>query len=212
MGWRDKLDQKIDLRKEWKHLYNPSAKKPELILVPPLQYLMIDGKGNPNISQEYRHAIATLFPLSYALKFALKKEQGIDYSVMPLEGLWWGTPQDMTSFSDQDKEKWSWTAMIMQPDWVTPDLFNQIVASQGKKKDLPALEKVRFESLDEGWAVQMMHIGPYEAEETTSLAIHNYAHTQGYSLRGHHHEIYLKDPSRTAPDKLKTILRQPVSK
>jgi hypothetical protein len=203
--------QKIDLRKDWKHLYNPSARHPELITVPPLRYLMIDGKGSPNTSVEYQEAVTTLFPMAYAIKFAIKKREGIDYSVMPLEGQWWGTPEEMLTFTEDDKEKWSWTAMILQPDWVSKDLYNEILFDEVNRKRLPAIEKVRLDTLDEGLSVQMMHIGPYATEAPTSEAMHRFAHQQGYKLSGHHHEIYLKDPRRTSPEKLMTVLRHPLT-
>jgi len=202
---------KIDLKKEYKNLYNPSAKEVSVVEVPSFNYLMIDGQGNPNTSQEYVDAIQTLYPVAYTLKFMVKKgKQAVDYGVMPLEGLWWA--DNMDAFTAGDKDKWSWTAMIMQPaKLVTAEMVKEAV-EQVKKKNPPALSKLRFEKLDEGSAVQMMHIGPY-AEETANIQkLHSYIKQNGYELAGKHHEIYLSDPRKTAPEKLKTVVRQPFKK
>ncbi len=202
---------KIDLRKELKHLYNPSAKQVSLVDVPPLRFLMLDGRGDPNTAPEYAQAVQALYSLAYGLKFKVKKGPvGVDFAVMPLEGLWW--VEDMSQFSLQDKQAWLWTMMILQPDFVTPELFAETRAEVEKKKGLPALSGVRLESYHEGPAAQVMHIGPYADEEPTIARLHAFIHEQGYRLRGKHHEIYLQDPSRTAPDKLQTVIRQPIDK
>ena len=200
---------KIDFKKELKHLYRPSAKEIAVVEVPPMNFLMIDGSGDPNTAQEYQDALETLYAVSYALKFMVKKsEAAIDYVVMPLEGLWW--TDDMSEFSVENKDIWKWTAMIMQPEYVIKELLDEALPQVEKKKNPPALSKIRFESLQEGLAVQTMHIGPYSAEGPTVQRLHDFAEEHGYELRGKHHEIYLSDPRRAAPEKMKTVIRQPV--
>ncbi len=200
---------KIDFKKELKHLYKPSAKEVVLVDTPPMNFLMIDGRGDPNTAQEYRDAIEALYAVSYALKFMIKRgEAGIDYAVMPLEGLWW--TDDMSQFSTDNKDIWEWTAMIMQPEYVTGDLVDAALQEVERKKNPPALSKIRFETLHEGLAVQIMHIGPWSAEEPSIERLHAFAKENGYELRGKHHEIYLSDPRRTAPERMKTVIRQPV--
>ena len=199
---------KIDLKKEWKELYRPSAKKVSVVDVPPLNYLMIDGRGDPNIAQEYKNAVETLYTVAYTLKFMLKKgEIGQDYVVMPLQGLWW--VENMADFSVERKGDWEWTMMILQPDPVTEAMVAEAVTQAAKKKNPPALDKIRFESLHEGSAAQIMHIGPYADEAPNIARIHQFIIDNGDQLRGKHHEIYLSDPRRAAPEKLKTIIRQP---
>jgi len=201
---------KVDLKKDLKHLYNPSAKEVSVVDVPPMNFLMIDGAGDPNVSPEYQQAMEALFSLSYALKFMVKKSNGVDYAVMPLEGLWW--TDDPGQFSMSNKGIWKWTAMIMQPEYVTGQVFAAALAEARRKKDLVALDRVRFESYHEGLSAQIMHIGPYAAEEPTIARLHSFIRENGYELSGKHHEIYLSDPRRTAPEKLRTVLRQPVRK
>ncbi len=201
---------KVDLKKDLKHLYNPSAQEVSVVDVPPMNFLMIDGAGDPNVSLEYQQAMEALFSLSYALKFRVKKSNGVDYAVMPLEGLWW--TDDPGQFSMSNKGIWKWTAMIMQPEYVTGQLFAAALAEARRKKDLVALDRVRFESCHEGLSAQIMHIGPYAAEEPTIARLHSFIRENGYELNGKHHEIYLSDPRRTAPEKLRTVLRQPVRK
>ncbi len=199
---------KTDFKKELKHLYRPSAKKMAIVDVQPMQFLMIDGHGDPNTSQAYREALDTLYAVAYTLKFASKKQLQRDYVVMPLEGLWWA--EDMIEFSQDDKDAWDWTAMIMQPDWISAEMVEEAKEAAARKKDLPALPKLRFESFREGLAVQIMHIGSYADEAPTIARMHAFIEENGYQLAGKHHEIYLSDPRRTAPEKLKTVLRQPV--
>ncbi|MEM3068928.1 MAG: GyrI-like domain-containing protein [Nitrososphaerales archaeon] len=200
---------KIDLKKELKHLYNPSAKEVVIVDVPRMNFLMIDGVGDPNKAQEFKDAVEALYSVSYALKFMIKKEKkAIDYSVMPLEGLWW--VDDMSKFSIEDKDAWKWTVMIMQPEFVTKDLFKKALEQVGKKKNLLALSKMRFEDFHEGLSAQIMHIGPYSAEGPTIKKLHNFIREKGYELRGRHHEIYLGDPRKSAPERMKTIIRQPI--
>ena len=199
---------KIDFKKELKHLYNPSLKKVEIVDVPMTNFLVIDGAGDPNTAKEYKDAVEALFAVSYALKFMVKKEKGVDYGVLPLEGLWW--TDDMAQFSMENKDAWKWTSMIMQPEYVTEDLVSKALEQVKKKKNPPALPKIRFESFQEGLSAQTMHIGPYSAEGPTIERLHNFIKEQGYELRDKHHEIYLSDPRRSAPERMKTVIRQPV--
>jgi hypothetical protein len=169
---------------------------------------MIDGVGDPNTSKEYQEALEALYGVSYTLKFMLKKEVGADFTVMPLEGLWWMPGQAAIDFSN--KAKWHWTSMMAQPDPVAKTEFGKAVEELRKKRNPPALSKIRFEAFHEGLSVQIMYFGPYAAEGPTIEKLHEFAKESGYKLRGKHHEIYLSDPRRTAPEKLKTVIRQPV--
>jgi hypothetical protein len=182
---------------------------PELIDVPELQFLMIDGHGDPNVSERYREAIEALYAVSYALKFALKRAGGPDYKVSPLEGLWWVA--DMTRFSTEDKSAWDWAAMIKQPSSVTPELVEETVHEVAEKKQLPTVRELRFERFAEGPSAQVLHLGPYADEGPTIERLHAFIEERGYTKRGKHHEIYLGDPRRSAPERLKTIIRQPVT-
>ncbi|MGI8586682.1 MAG: GyrI-like domain-containing protein [Chloroflexia bacterium] len=205
--------KKMDLKKGLAQLYNPSAKEVTEIDVPPMRFLMIDGAGDPNNAPEYQEAVEALYSLAYALKFMLKKEQGVNYSVMPLEGLWWAT--DMSEFSVERKGDWQWTMMIMQPQEVDAALFEQALEQARGKKSSPALAKLRLELFDEGHAAQIMHLGPYSAEGPTVARLHNFIAERGYTLdglRGKHHEVYLSDPRRSSAEKMKTIIRQPLTK
>lgn len=200
--------EKRDYRKELKHLNTAPKGKPALLEVPPLNFLMIDGEGDPNQSAAFQQAVQALYQLSYTLKFMVKKELEIDYSVMALEGLWWA--DDPVVFAAGDKSSWQWTLMIMQPEPVTADLVHAARdAAQSKKGASQALEQLRFERFEEGLCAQVLHVGPYDAEAPAIAALHAFIHEQGCVLRGKHHEIYLGDPGRAAPEKLKTILRQP---
>ncbi len=203
---------KIDFKKEFKNLYNPPSKEAVVVDVPAFNYLMIDGKGNPNTSQEYKEAIETLFAVSYTIKFMVKKgKQAVDYGVLPLEGLWWA--DDMNAFATGNKDQWKWIAMIMQPpNLVTDALVKEALAQVKKKKNLPALPKLRFETLQEGLAVQIMHIGLYSEEGPNIEKLHSFIRQNGYELAGKHHEIYLSDPRKSAPEKMKTVIRQPMKK
>ncbi len=198
----------IDYKKELKHLYAPSAKEVVLVEVPPLYFLMIDGRGDPNTAPEYAAAVETLYALAYALKFKVKRGRaGVDYVVMPLEGLWWGAGIDWHDAGQ--RAGWQWTMMIMQPEHVTAGLFEQALAETRKKKPALALDRVRFERYDEGRAAQIMHIGPYAIEGPTVARLHAFIEQQDSAPRGKHHEIYLGDPRKTAPEKLRTLIRQP---
>ncbi len=203
------MGEKIELRKKWRELYQPSAREPVIVEVPAFTFAMLDGHGDPNHSSEYQAAVNVLFALSYGLKFAVKRSLGIDYGVMPLEGLWW--VEDMARFSLDRKDEWSWTMLILQPEWVTPQLFEQVRQETSKKKDLPMLAEVRLETYLEGTSVQIVHIGPFKEEKPNVDRMHAFAVSQGYHPDGKHHEIYLSDVRKAAPEKWKTILRQPIS-
>ncbi|UKA49987.1 GyrI-like domain-containing protein [Arthrobacter sp. FW305-123] len=190
--------------------YSAQQGRFSLVTVPPLQFLMIDGHGDPNEAQSYKDALATLYPVAYALKFLSKRELGKDYTVMPLEALWWS--DDMESFtSARDKSRWDWTVLNMVPEWITRDHVETAKEAVGKKGESPLLETLRLEPLEEGLSVQTLHVGPYDHEGPVLEEMHSrFIPEQALDMTGKHHEIYLSDPRRTAPEKLKTILRQPV--
>lgn len=200
--------EKIDLRKTMKHLYQTSAKEVVQVDVPTMNFLMVDGEGDPNTSQAYSDAVEALFMVSYAVKFMIKKGAlAIDYGVMPLEGLWWA--DDMSKFSGADKSNWKWTMMIMQPSFVTPDAVDLAITDVKAKKNPPALSKVRLESFSEGKCAQVMHIGPFSEEGPAIEKVHQFIDAKG-QLTGKHHEIYLSDIRKADPSKWKTIVRQPM--
>lgn len=210
--------QKMDFKKVDKALYSGKVGRFDLITVPEQSFLMIDGVGNPNTAPAYGRAIAALYGLSYGLKFH-GKPRGVDHVVPPLEGLWWA--DDMDSFASGDKGQWKWTMMIRQPDWVeAADLLHVLesaVVKTAKKKDAATdeqtLRAVRLENLDEGLVVQVLHVGPYDNEGPVLEQMHKeFIPENGLAMRGLHHEIYLGDPRKAAPEKLKTILRQPVAR
>lgn len=183
-----------------------------VVEVPPLQYLMIDGHGDPNTADAYRDAIATIYPLAYKLKFASKTELDRDYTVMPLEALWWA--EDMASFTDaRDKAQWSWTLLNLVPDWLTAEHVEVARSRVEAAGGGPSLAALRFERLDEGLCVQTLHVGSYDDEAPTLARLHDeFIPKNDLRMTGRHHEVYLSDPRRTAPDKLRTILRQPVER
>lgn len=202
---------KIDFKKELKHLYLPSSKQFELVDVPLMNFLMIDGHGDPNTVTEYQEAIEALYAVAYKLKFISKKEPGKDFVVPPLEGLWWA--QDMSVFIGGNKDHWDWTMMIMQPGWITIDMFEEACKHVEKSKNPSALKKLRLESYQEGLSLQIMHIGSYDDEAPTLARLHNeFIPQNGYIEAGRHHEIYLSDPRKVPSEKLRTVLRQPVRK
>lgn len=201
----------VDYKKELKQLYNPGKKDFTLIDVPEMHFLMVDGAGDPNTSADYAAAVEALYAVSYALRFMVKAQQEIAYTVMPLEGLWWA--EDMAQFSVERKGDWLWTMLIMQPEVITAALVDEAVAQTRKKKNPAALDKVRFAPYHEGLSLQIMHIGSYAEEAPTLYRLHHEVMpAQGYTFNGKHHEIYLGDPRKVAPEKLKTVLRQPVRK
>lgn len=197
----------IDFKKTYRPLYTAPKHTPVIVEVPPLQYLMVDGSGDPNTSPRFPEAMSGLYPVAYTLRFAVKAEEQIAYSVMPLQGLWW-LPEGDFDFSVKDR--WLWTLMIMQPEYVTADRFEAARESAKKKAPLPIFDELRLEVFEEGPAAQIMHIGPYADEAQTIEILHAFIHESGYMLRGKHHEIYVGDPNRSAPEKLKTIIRQPI--
>jgi len=174
-----------------------------------MEFLKIDGQGDPNASQEYQEAVEALYAVAFQLKSAIKgRDPEIDSLVPPLEGLWWA--EDVEAFTTGDKDAWFWTAMIVLPDDVSEELIQECIDGVKQKKDLPGLVRMRVGRYHEALSVQIMHIGPYADVGSTVEKLHAFAVDKGYRLRGKYHEIYLSDPNRTAPDKLKTIIRQPV--
>lgn len=199
---------KLDFKKEMKHLYQPPAREVVQVEVPPLNYLMVDGAGDPNTSPEYAHAVEALFSVSYTAKFMVKKgPQALDYCVMPLEGLWWA--DDMTAFAANDKAKWQWTMMILQPSFVDAEVINTAIAEVRRKKMLPGVDRLRFENFSEGLCAQVLHVGPFSEEGPNIERLHEFIDSRS-GRRGKHHEIYLSDIRRADPKKWKTIIRHPM--
>jgi hypothetical protein len=199
---------KVDLRKDLAWLYKSSAKEISLVDVPEMNFIMIDGRGAPE-SPQYTETIQALYTLAYTIKFAKKLGEGPDFTVMALEGLWWADNYAVFDPEKGDRNAWQWTMMMMQPDFVTPDDFKAAVKAARAKKDVPGLDRVRYERFKEGKAAQLMHVGPYAAEGPNIQRIHGKIKEIGGKLAGKHHEIYISDPRRTDPAKLKTVLRQP---
>ncbi|MFC5928653.1 hypothetical protein D6T64_21795 [Cryobacterium melibiosiphilum] len=200
---------KVDFKKQIATYTAPKGRF-EVVSVPATRFLMLDGHGDPNTSQAWADALTTIYPMAYALKFLSKNELGRDYTVMPLEALWWS--EDMDSFTAaRDKSRWDWTAMIMVPDWFSGEHIEAMRRAVEKKGGAPALNALRVDTLDEGLVVQTLHIGAYDDEGPVLEAMHNdFIPSQSLRMTGKHHEIYLSDARRTAPEKLRTILRQPV--
>jgi hypothetical protein len=212
--------EKLDLKQDLKYLYVPSAKKVELVEVPAMNFLMADGAieadQSPGTSPRFAEDMQALYGAAYTLKFSVKlrKQDPVDYPVMALEGLWW--VEDGT-FDIRKPGNWKYTVMIMQPDLVTPGLFAEALAQLRKKRgDQPAFARLRLESFHEGLSVQIMHIGPYAAEPVTVEKMQAFMQENGLQdlvgLGGKHHEIYMGDPRRADPAKLKTVLRHPVKR
>ena len=190
-----------------KEFYNPPVGEVVLVDLPPLKYIMMDGEGDPG-GGSFQQAMSVLYNIAYTMKFRSKRLLKKDYDMMAPEGLWW-----MKGKIDMNKrDKWLWTLMILVPEFATHKMFSEAVAEVRSKKNPPGLEKARLETLDEGMSVQIMHIGPYATEPESIARMDAYAREQGYKMVGKHHEIYLGDPSRASPSKLKTILRHPVAK
>ena len=196
--------EKVDLRRASPELYAPSAREFGVVEVPRFEFLAVDGSGDPNTSRAYADAVAALFALSYAAKFASKRMLERDYVVAPLEGLWLGdSPEPFVAGRRAD---WRWTMLIRQPDWLTDKVRGE--ARARAKRDVSA---VREEALAEGLSVQILHVGGYDDEAPTIARLHDeFLPQNGYAENGPHHEIYLGDPRRVAPEKLRTVLRQPV--
>jgi hypothetical protein len=200
--------KKMDYKKDLKPLYIPSSKEFSIVDVPQMNFLMVDGQGDPNNNPSYQEVLEALYGLAYGIKFALKKKGEMEYVVPPLEGLWWA--DDMDAFTAGAKNEWQWTMMIMQPEAVTAEDVEQMRLETARKKALPALERLRFESYQEGLSAQILYFGAYADEGPTISRMHKFIAEKGYQRAGKHHEIYLGDPRRTAPEKLKTVLRQPI--
>jgi hypothetical protein len=199
----------IDLKAALKPYYAASASKPAVVDVPPLNTLMIDGRGDPN-GAAFQEAVGTLYSVAYALKFALKKAKVLDYPVMPLEGLWWA--DDAADFLSGRRQAWQWTVLIVLPDPVGAAEAGRAANEVRQKAKFERFPEVRFERFAEGRAAQILHVGPYAEERPTIERLHRFIEERGAKLRGRHHEIYLGDPRRAAPEKLKTIIRQPMDK
>jgi hypothetical protein len=200
--------QTYDIKKQRKELYAPGPHDFEIVEVPLLDFLMVDGHGDPNTSTAYREAVEALYAASYAVRAVAKARLGTVHTVGPLEGLW--SADDLEAFRTRDKSAWDWTMMITQPDWITADLVEEAVAAARKKR--PALDRVRFERFTEGRSVQILHVGSYDDEAPTIERLHReYLPAHGLAPSGRHHEIYLSDARKTEPARLRTILRQPVS-
>lgn len=200
---------KIDLKKTMKALYQASAKEPVVVEVPTQRYLMVDGEGDPNTAPAYAEAVEALFSVAYTAKFMVKKgPQALDYGVMPLESLWWA--DDPSAFRTGDKARWKWTAMILQPDFVSAELMVKAIDEVRHKKKLPGVDRLRLENLTEGRCAQILHVGPFSEEGPTIERLHAFI-TARSALRGQHHEIYLSDIRRTPPAKWKTLIRQPMA-
>jgi len=189
-------------------LYQASAKTVVQVDVPRMNFLMVDGRGDPNTASAYAQAVEALFAVSYAAKFMLKKgPQALDYAVMPLEGLWWA--DDMAVFAGADKSQWQWTLMIMQPPFVSNEIVRSAMDQTLKKKNLPAIELLRLEEFHEGLCAQLLHVGPFSEEGPSIARLHAFIDARS-GRTGKHHEIYLSDIRRAEPQKWKTILRQPM--
>lgn len=200
---------RYDIKKAHPELYAPSARTFGFVDVPPLSCIAVDGHGDPNTSSEYAAAVEALYAVAYTVKFTSKKALGRDLVVAPLEGLW--RASDMSTFVTRDKGSWEWTAMIAQPDWIPADIVEQARRSAAARKDLSAISRVRWCTLTEGRSVQILHVGPYDDEAPTLARLHEeFMPAHGLTFNGDHHEVYLSDARRTAPAKLRTILRQPV--
>jgi DNA-binding PadR family transcriptional regulator len=207
-GERGATVTKIDLKTELRDLYAGKPGACRLVDVPDLGFLMIDGEGDPNTSPEYAAALQTLYAAAYALKFSAKAA-GLDFVVTPAEGLWWTTEETSAPGVPGARWLWRWTMMLALPDEIDADRVGATIATLDPAR-APALDRLRYERFHEGRAMQVLHVGPYSAEAPTIAALHAAIAEQGYRAVGRHHEIYLGDPRRSAPEKLKTILRQPV--
>jgi hypothetical protein len=197
-----------DVKRELKELYAPKNTTWALIDVPEQQFLAIDGRGNPNTADTYASAVEAVYAVAYTIKFASKRDGGRDFVVAPLEGLWWS--DNPANFTNRAKDTWQWTMLISQPDWITKDMVEDAKAAALTKKKLPAMANIRHHTLHEGLCAQALHIGSYDDEGPLIATLHDeYLPAQNLRESGLHHEVYLGDPRRTDPAKLKTVLRQP---
>jgi hypothetical protein len=199
----------VDLRRELAAVYS-AGPAPAFVDVPELSFLMIDGHGDPNSAPAYAAAVQALYSLAYPIRFALtRRPDAVDARVSPLEGQWW-TP-DMTTFSTDAKSEWNWTLLIAVPEQVTDAVVEDARDAAVRKHPDAPVARVRLARFAEGRCAQVLHVGPYSAEGPTVAALHAFIAANGCALTGRHHEIYLGDPRRAAPEKLRTILRQPVA-
>ena len=198
---------KIDIKKQYKHLFT-SKREPQLVQVPKFRYLMIDGDGSPD-GAAFQDAIGALYSTAYTTKFRLKADGRADFVVPPLEALWWA--EDESAFDENRRDEWQWTLMLIQPDHVSDDDITDALAGLDRKGKATAAHRImRTELLDEGEAVQCLHVGPYDSMGEAISTMQAFAESNGLELAGKHHDVYLSDPRRTAPEKLKTVLRRPV--
>lgn len=198
---------KIDLKKELRDLYNPTDKDVTVVDVRKMNFIMIDGQGAPE-SKKFQQSIEAIYTIAYTIKFDKKKAGGTDYGVMPLEGLWWAEDVGMFDAIKGDRNKWQWTLMIMQPDFITKENFEKAEEVSKRKKNNPVINNVRFEIFKEGKSAQIMHVGPFSEEGPNIQRIHKRIMEIGGKMSGKHHEIYLSDFRRVDPAKMKTVLRQ----
>jgi len=201
----------LDLKKVLKDLYDTKKTEPYFITVPKLKIISCSGYGNPNNSAFFQKTMSTLYSIAYTIKFMLKKTDTSPYTVMPLEGLWW--TDEISTFSLEKKEEWKWKVFIVQPEFITSEIFDSGIKEllKKKKEDIDT-SLLSFECFEEGLCAQILHIGPYAQEEPTVKKLHEFISLEGYEMTGLHHEVYLGDPRRAAPEKLKTLIRQPVRK
>ncbi|MDT0308666.1 GyrI-like domain-containing protein [Streptomyces sp. DSM 44917] len=206
----DAAPAKYDVKRALKECYAPrNTADWALVEVPPQRFLAVDGRGNPNTSADYARAVEALYATAYTIKFASKRALGRDFVVGPLEGLWWSQRPEV--FVTRDKDAWQWRMLISLPDWITDEQVAQAKEAALAKKGLPAIEAVRPETLREGTSAQLLHLGSYDDEGPALARLHHaYLAANGLRPSGHHHEVYLSDPRRTAPARLRTVLRQPV--
>jgi hypothetical protein len=196
-------------RTDDKALYQPPV-DPVLVQVPPFEFVMIDGSGDPRTSPDYQAAVAALYAVSYPVVITLKRAGRLDLKVRSLEGLWWADNLSVFQPASEDRALWRWTMMIRQPDDVPDDVYDAAIATMAKKLGQAVAARVRIERFDEGLCAQLMHHGPYTGEGPSIARLHDFAAAQGLRLRSHHHEIYLSDPRKSAPQKMRTVLRHPV--
>jgi hypothetical protein len=199
---------KVNLLDDWSYLYNAVPHAVRVIDVPPMNFLMIDGAGHPYVEAAYKEAVEAVYSLSYALKFAVRQQEGIDYAIMPLESLWWG--DDMSASSYRAREGWRWTAMMMQPEFVTPTLVGGVLNRVINQKKLLPLSRARLETYREGVVVQIRHVGSHETLDADITRLYEFMDAHHYERSGKYHEISLSNPAATPPDRARTILRQPI--
>lgn len=202
---------KVDLKKKLKEFYRASTMKVGVVYVPEGKFITLIGRGAPG-GPAYKEALGALYSVAYTLKFKCKAE-GMDFSVMPLEGLWWWDDSTMASVSDAPpREEWNWKSMIRLPDFVSDEMVKMVKIEVKVKKGVEGVDKIKLETFQEGLSAQILHIGPYSEEEPTIKKLHGFIEENGYRMRGLHHEIYMSDPRRVPPERWKTIIRQPIEK